>query len=255
MSMVMSSSQWNVNRMACTISNSLLLSTIWVQMTTGKKIKFYAQGHLCRDWQLLFPGGSVVKNSPASAGDAGDMGSIPGLEKSPGVEWLPTTVCLLGKFHGQRSPVGYSPWGLKQSDTEHACMSLCSQPIKYYKMFSGTLCLQDSDSFYETESSMVTCFWEILSHTIYNWIICGRTSQSLNLLYQWALCRGQHRAFRIFQSHLSQATSVPADICRLHWTILSLISDSCRGSLWVWWEKNMTSLFSSLTTNNKLPLS
>ena len=30
-----------------------------------------------------FPGGSVLKNPPASAGDAGDMGLIPGLERSP----------------------------------------------------------------------------------------------------------------------------------------------------------------------------
>ena len=29
-------------------------------------------------------GGSVVKNPPASAGDTGDMGSIPGLGRSPG---------------------------------------------------------------------------------------------------------------------------------------------------------------------------
>ena len=31
-----------------------------------------------------FPGGAVVKNPPASAGDAGIMGSIPGSERSPG---------------------------------------------------------------------------------------------------------------------------------------------------------------------------
>ena len=31
-----------------------------------------------------FPGGSVVKNLPASAGDEGDMGSIPGSGRSPG---------------------------------------------------------------------------------------------------------------------------------------------------------------------------
>ena len=31
-----------------------------------------------------FPGGSVVKNPPANAGDAGDVGSIPGLGRSPG---------------------------------------------------------------------------------------------------------------------------------------------------------------------------
>ena len=32
-------------------------------------------------------------------------------------EWLPTPVCLPGEFHGQRSLVGYSPWGHKGSDT------------------------------------------------------------------------------------------------------------------------------------------
>ena len=31
-----------------------------------------------------FPGGSVVKNLPATAEDTGDMGSIPGSERSPG---------------------------------------------------------------------------------------------------------------------------------------------------------------------------
>ena len=32
-----------------------------------------------------FPGGSVVKNLPANAGATRDMGSIPGLGRSPGV--------------------------------------------------------------------------------------------------------------------------------------------------------------------------
>ena len=32
------------------------------------------------------PSGAVVKNSPANSGDARDMGSIPGLGRSPGVE-------------------------------------------------------------------------------------------------------------------------------------------------------------------------
>ena len=38
--------------------------------------------------------------------------------------WQPTPVFLPGEFHGQRSLVGYSPWGHKESDTtettEHA---------------------------------------------------------------------------------------------------------------------------------------
>ena len=31
-----------------------------------------------------FPGGTVVKNPPDDAGDAGDLGSIPGSGRSPG---------------------------------------------------------------------------------------------------------------------------------------------------------------------------
>ena len=38
-------------------------------------------------YELLmgFPGGSMVKNPPANAGDTGDLGSITGLGRSPGV--------------------------------------------------------------------------------------------------------------------------------------------------------------------------
>ena len=53
-----------------------------------------------------FPGGSVVKNPPANAEDAG---SIPGLGRSPGKEMATSLVVLLGKFHGQRALAGYNP--------------------------------------------------------------------------------------------------------------------------------------------------
>ena len=33
---------------------------------------------------MSFPGGTVVKKLPANAGDVRDMGSIPGLGRSPG---------------------------------------------------------------------------------------------------------------------------------------------------------------------------
>ena len=61
-----------------------------------------------------FPGGSVVKNPPANAGD---VGSIPGLERSPGEENgnLLLYPCL-------ENPVdigaGCSPWGSKEPDCE-----------------------------------------------------------------------------------------------------------------------------------------
>ena len=62
-----------------------------------------------------FPGGSEVKNLPASAGD---VGLIPGPGCFP---WrrkqLPTPVFLTGKSHGQRRLAGYSPWGSRESET------------------------------------------------------------------------------------------------------------------------------------------
>ena len=40
-------------------------------------------------------------------------------------EWLSSPVFLSGDFHGQRSLAGYSPWGLKESDTtERLSLSL-----------------------------------------------------------------------------------------------------------------------------------
>ena len=62
--------------------------------------------------------GSVVKNLPASAEDARDMGSIPWVGKSHWRRaWQPTPVFLPGESHGQRSLVGYSLWGRTESDT------------------------------------------------------------------------------------------------------------------------------------------
>ena len=63
----------------------------------------------------LFPGGSDGK---ASAYNAGDPGSIPGLGSSPGEgNGNPLQYSCLGKSHGRRSLIGYSPWGRKESDT------------------------------------------------------------------------------------------------------------------------------------------
>ena len=62
-----------------------------------------------------FPGGSVVKNLPASAGEGQfdpRVGKIPWRRR-----WQPTPVSLPGEVHGQRSLAGYSPWGHKESNT------------------------------------------------------------------------------------------------------------------------------------------
>ena len=61
-----------------------------------------------------FPGSS---NGKESAWDAGDLGLIPGQEDPWRKKWQPTPLFLLGEFHGQRSLVGYSPWGHIELDT------------------------------------------------------------------------------------------------------------------------------------------
>ena len=62
--------------------------------------------HLSRE----LPVAQWVKGLPVNTGDAGALGLIPGEERSLGVEnGKPTPVFLPGKFHGQRSLVGYSP--------------------------------------------------------------------------------------------------------------------------------------------------
>ena len=53
-----------------------------------------------------FPGGAVVKNSPASAGDTSDTVSIPELGRFLGVGSATPPVFLPGKLHGQRREPG-----------------------------------------------------------------------------------------------------------------------------------------------------
>ena len=53
-----------------------------------------------------------VKNLPAVQEFNSWVGKIPWRRK-----WQSTPVLLPGKSHGQRSLVGYSPWGRTESDT------------------------------------------------------------------------------------------------------------------------------------------
>ena len=57
----------------------------------------------------------VVKNPPASAGDAGDVGLSPGSGRSLGEgNGNPLQYSCLGNSHGQRRLTGYNPWGYKR---------------------------------------------------------------------------------------------------------------------------------------------
>ena len=65
-------------------------------------------------YYIWFPSGSDDKES---AYNSGDSGSFPGSGRcSWRREWPPTPVFLPGESHGQRTLIGYSPWGRKESD-------------------------------------------------------------------------------------------------------------------------------------------
>ena len=72
---------------------------------------------------LIKPWGfPVVKNLPANTRDTG---LIPGLRRSSGGGNAIHFSILAWEIHGQRSLVGYSPWGRKELDmTEHTLTKL-----------------------------------------------------------------------------------------------------------------------------------
>ena len=67
-----------------------------------------------------FPGGTVIKNLPANAGDTRDTSSMPGLGRSPGGgHGHPLQYACLENPR-DRGSWGYSPWVEESSDvTEH----------------------------------------------------------------------------------------------------------------------------------------
>ena len=64
-----------------------------------------------------FLGGTVVKNSPASAGDARDLGSIPGSGRSPG--------------GGNGNPLQYLAWEIPRTEEPGGLQSMGSQRVEH----------------------------------------------------------------------------------------------------------------------------
>ena len=71
----------------------------------------------------------VVKNPPANVGNIKDVGSILGSGRWRSRARQPTPVFLPGESYGQRSLVGFSPWGHKESDTTEQLNSSSSNPL------------------------------------------------------------------------------------------------------------------------------
>ena len=84
---------------------------LWVRCARIPSSKLVLELFECKEspWQLGFK---------ESAYNAGDSGLIPGSGRSPWRrKWQPTPVFLPGESHGQRSLVGYSLWGRKETHT------------------------------------------------------------------------------------------------------------------------------------------
>ena len=84
----------------------------------------------------------VVKNPPADARDVRDRGFDLWVGKMPQRrQWQPTTVFVPGESHGQRSPVGYSSWGHKESDTTEVIQHARTHSNQVYKTrLDWTIC-------------------------------------------------------------------------------------------------------------------
>ena len=90
--------------------------------------------HKARQTRRVFPAGSVVKNPPTNAGDARDAGSISGSGNCSEKEMATHSSVLAWEIHGQRSLVGYSPWGHKESDMTECTKTRASTIELYYLM-------------------------------------------------------------------------------------------------------------------------
>ena len=159
------------------------------QTVISKQMQLYFS-----NWEQEFRtiGPSLVvqwKESTCQCRRCREHGFDPWVTKIPwSRKWEPTPVFLPVKFHGQRSLVGYSPWGCQEWDmTEqlsthiHAFWTLTSPPPPFkmkLKQFR--------------DSSIRTISFSKIEYSIWNWhnerhiqpcsgCLCSETKSSINL--------------------------------------------------------------------------
>ena len=124
----------------------------------------------------------VVKNPPATVGDIRDIRSLG--REDPLEEGMATTpIFLPGESHGQRSVVGYSPWGRTESDTRLKWLSFSlitrikwdhpwealskamrdASPDWWTLAGDGSKCENDRGDQYKIIKNQEISFWEQLS--------------------------------------------------------------------------------------------
>ena len=112
----------------------------------------------------------------------------PSLGRSQRREWLPTPVFLPGEFHGQRSLVGYSPWGHKEQDTtEWLTLSLLpplSPPLVWGSDAKESACglpwwLSGEESTCQCRRLWFDSLSEKIPHALEQLSLCATTTESV----------------------------------------------------------------------------
>ena len=118
--------------------------------------------------RLGFPGDTVIKNLPAQYRRCRFN---PCRKFCWRRKWQPTPAFLLGKFHGQRSLLGYSPWDCEESDWTHMHI----QQVIYSQIQSLKIATLLCSEFLWVRN------WE--------WIQCGLGNALALLPFVWASAR------------------------------------------------------------------
>ena len=121
---------------------------LWSSVTLGLinlTVSFVAAGSCLQNGDftdaITHIGSSLVAQTVKNACNGEDLGSIPGLGRSPWrKEWLSPPVFLPGKCHSQKSLMCYSPRGHKESNTtEWQHTHTHTHPSKISKCKESTL--------------------------------------------------------------------------------------------------------------------
>ena len=93
------------------------------------------------DYRLLkgFPGGSVVKNPPASSGDTGYVSSIPGSGRSPGKGMATHSSILAWEIPWTEEPGGLQSMGLQRVRHDLATKTTTTDSLRGKR--KGSLCI------------------------------------------------------------------------------------------------------------------
>ena len=137
----------------------------------------------------------LLSDGEESACNAGDPGSIPGWWRFPWRrEWLPTPVFLPGEFNGQRSLVGCSPWGCKESDTTE--WLTLSEDIRNYlkqqQQQQNTILMRHifgMNSLYKQVKSLSLDFMLFLWSNICPWKVCICVCICVPAVTAWSILR------------------------------------------------------------------